>query len=302
MQKIKLSVFGRMIGKRLTGAEINFILYISHFQDDSGRVPGVHYKDVCAGINISPQTFYEAMRGLREKGLIETEKNHYGDWDVRIAGNDFSYEGAFQEGYISTKHGMFHDPEFYGLKAGEKLLAMHLLKIAGAGNGRCRRGVDKLYQKFMALLGVTRRVIQGYLGSLRKFFSIGIKDHQYWITPLKRAYKDAPPTDMDLYAAHLAGTACRRNRIKAYTEQEFRDAAELVPQYAEQLKKASVRGFLEVAARCFLDAVCGSVKKENERIPSKYKWNRVLQPKFIHKLMRSQPEISQLLGQAAPAK
>lgn len=55
MQKIKYTVLENMIKQKLTSAEINFLLYLSHFQDDTGLVRGVYYKEICESLNLSYQ-------------------------------------------------------------------------------------------------------------------------------------------------------------------------------------------------------------------------------------------------------
>lgn len=280
MQKLKLAVLDKMISRHLTGAEVNFILYISHYQDASGSVLGVYYKDLCEAIGISHETFYAVMRSLEKKELIEVEKNYYGDWDIRIRDNSFLSPEANREGYVSTGHDIFHDKEFLALKAGEKLLAMYVLKVAGAGYGKYHIGVENFYEKFSALFGVGRRALQNYMARLKKYFTIGIKDKFYWITPLKKVYKSQTPTDMKLFSGHLIELACRRNRIREIGREEFRDTAELIRQYAP--------GREQEIAGSFLQALKKSVQKANEHIRSPYLWERVLRPKFIHKLLQGE--------------
>ena len=38
MQKLKNSVLDRMIEEKLTSKEIDFLIYVSRYQDDSGKV------------------------------------------------------------------------------------------------------------------------------------------------------------------------------------------------------------------------------------------------------------------------
>ena len=55
MQKIKNSIVDRMIAQKCTANEIDFLLYVSAYQDITGRVTGVHYKDVCDATHMSIQ-------------------------------------------------------------------------------------------------------------------------------------------------------------------------------------------------------------------------------------------------------
>ncbi len=276
MQKLKNKVLDKMLQANLTKAEVDFILEISHYQDESGTIYGVYYKDICKAISISHETFYVTMRTLAAKGLIEIEKDYFGDWNVIIVDNDFTYPEALREGYINTGHDIFYNKGFRKLKAKEKLLAMQFLKIGGAGK-KYHIGVEAFYDKYSKLLKVTKRSLQVYLGRLKAFFSIGIKDKMYWITPLKAVFKDFAPTDMQTFATHLSGVACRRNRA-VFTPQNKKDISDLVKQYAERLKSDT--------AHIFLNAVKASIETANEAVANKSKWNRQLNPKFVHKLIR----------------
>lgn len=277
MQKLKNRVIDKMMSLHLTKAEVDFMIEISHYQDDTGRIYGVYYKDVCKAIGISSQTFYVTMYHLAEKGLISLEKDFYSDWDIIIRDNDFSCSEAFQEGYISTGHDIFYNQEFQKLKANEKLLAMQFLKIGGAGK-HYHVGVNVLYEKYSKLLQVSKRTIQVYLGKLKAFFSIGIKDKMYWITPLAAVFKNQAPRDMHNLSKHLGAVACRRNRA-SYTVEVLQNTTDLVKQYSQILKTKT--------ANVFLNAVKDSIKKANETVRDQRKWNRQLNPKFIHKLMKN---------------
>ena len=152
---------------------------------------------------------------------------------------------------------------------------MQFLKIAGAGK-HYHIGVELLYNKYSKLLQVSKRTIQIYLGKLKTFFSIGIKDKMYWITPLTAVYKDKAPTDTQQFAQHLGEVACRRNKA-TYTGDEFKDAINLIKQYEQRLHKATTSVFLQ--------AVKNSIVKTNECVRNKKKWNRQLNPKFVHKVI-----------------
>ncbi len=275
MQKLKNRVLDKMMQARLTKAEVDFMLEISHYQDDSGVIYGVYYKDICKAIEISYDTFYVTMKALVDKGLINLKKEFYGDWNIIIIDNDFSYPEALKEGYISTGHDLFYNNEFRKMKANEKLLAMQFLKIAGAGK-RYHIGIELFYEKYAELLQVTKRTIRVYLSRLKSFFNIKIKNKTYLIKPLDTVFKFRAPSDLDNFSEHLSTVACRRNRA-SYTKETKRNISGLVIQYKEQLQNK--------IAHVFFDAVQQSIEKSNKEISNKNKWNRNINPKFIHKLM-----------------
>lgn len=278
-QKLKSSTFENIIQSDLTSAELNFIVYLSHFQNDSGTVIGVYYKDICAAINISYQTFYDVLRSLSSKRIISYEKRNYDDWDITILNNDFSYEGAMKEGYISMGHAIFDDPAFYTLKAQEKILAIHIMRASGAGTRRYCIGVDKFYDQFCSLLKVSRRVVQGYLKRLRTFFSIGVKDRKIRAILLKRATADTARTDKESFSWHIARVLLRRNRV-ANNNAVLQDNVNLIKQYAGDYK--------DRIADYMASALQKSIARRNSGVKHTYKWNREVNTKYVHLLLKEE--------------
>ena len=278
MQKLKLSVIDKMITSKLTSAEVNFILVVSRYQDETGKVIGVYYKDICKELDISYQKFYDIKNSLVDKGIIRASKESYTDWDITICNNNFSNPDSYKEGYINTNHKIFFDKNFFALKAGEKLLAMHFLKICFAGRGSVMIGVERFYKDYTKLFGISKRVIQNYMTSLRIFFSIGVKDRIYWITPLKKVYRDlGSKSEDERYRGHVGETLVRRDKLN-HTKVTLKDTIDLIKQYRDTLKDKAVE---------YLDnAIKMSLNKINEHVVNKYKWDRTLQPKLVHKLLR----------------
>lgn len=278
MQKLKLSIIDKMIASKCTSAEVNFILVISRYQDNNGNIVGVYYKDICAALDISYQKFYDLKLSLIDKGLISASKGSYTDWDITICDNDFTNPESFKQGYINTNHKIFFDKNFFMLKAGEKLLAMQFLKISYAGRGEVMIGVDKFYKKYTELLGVTKRVVQNYMTSLRDFFSIGIKERIYWIRPLIKVYKDLGSKSEEVrYREHIGTTLARREKLE-YTKEAIKDTVDLLKQYKEQMSNNGLD--------YLVSAIRKSIQKANETVKNRSKWKRVLQPKLVHKMLR----------------
>lgn len=277
MQKLKNSVVDRMTVAHLTKAEVDFLLEVAHYQDDKGRIYGVYYKKICDTIKISFETFYVTMESLAKRGLIRKEKAAYGDFDITINGNDFSYPGALQEGYIDVgQHEMFYDDGFKLLKAGEKLLALQILKIAGANKKYCISAIN-FFEKYARLLAVTKRTIKAYLQKIQNFFVL-IRDNRLFSFKIKRndKIKQNKPTDLENLSHYLTYVACRRNRAVG-TQKQVIDTRLLIKQYNCRLKADM--------AYLFLQAVKSSIEKLNADIPNKYKWIRELRPALIHKIL-----------------
>ena len=231
MQKIKYCVLDRLLRADLSRAEMDFILHISHYQDDSGCVSGIYYRDICNALQISYQTFYDVLHSLQVKEIISVTKAYYGDWDVTILDNSFQ-DGI--TGYVSTGDDLFLDPEFQKCGPQEKLLALEFLKIAKnpSNGGKYKIGKEKLYEKYCKLFSVTKRVFLRYLHRLRKFFSMIVTEGIYYIRPGKNYRgKNKGRTDTELLREHVKRFVLRRNRA-TYTEEEGKDVARLLTQYA----------------------------------------------------------------------
>jgi len=57
--KIKYSLLDSWCERNVTNKEIDFLLHISHFQNERGQIIGIYYRDVCSACNMSIQTFYD---------------------------------------------------------------------------------------------------------------------------------------------------------------------------------------------------------------------------------------------------
>ena len=151
-----------MISKKLTSKEIDFILYIANYQDDSGKVMSVYYKDICEQINISIQKFYDILNSLSEKGIITYKKEEYADVSVIINDNDFTGKD-FKKGYLKVAKTNFQDEKFTSLKAGSKLLYLYMQRFTAGKHSF----VAKFYSDFCKLLGVKKKTVQAYIHELK---------------------------------------------------------------------------------------------------------------------------------------
>lgn len=279
MQKLKNAILDKLIESHVTDAELDVLLYISRFQSDRGTVVGVYYRTVAEELGIAFQTFYNALRGLEEKQIIRYQKGSYYDIDVLILDNDFrNIQEEMKKGFISVGADMFQSEAFKELKANEKLLAMYIYKIAKSGRGSYHIGVQNLYDKFMKLFGVSRRIVQCYLTSLRKLFHIGIKDGKYWITPRKIALKAPKQTEKELYETNIVKVVFRRNRAK-YTVKDFKDVKEVVHQYYDNHKERIQQAIAKATQKSLF-------LRNPDKHP--YKWDRKIYPAYIHKLLREE--------------
>lgn len=221
MRKLKAEIIDKLIAARATGAEIDFVIWLSHYQNDAGLVRGVHYKDACEELQMAPQTFYNVKESLQRKGIIEVQKDasfYTGDWNIHILDNDFSGElrpGKSLPSYLNTGLDVFYNQEFYALKAAEKLMTMLYIKISGAGSPNYHVGTEHFYEKYTRLFGVQKRTLQNYLTSIRRFFAIGIKNREYWISPLRsKVKKENTLTDRSERVKQACRSICRRFKLQ----------------------------------------------------------------------------------------
>lgn len=282
MQKIKTSIIKSLLdhGKKMTNTEYNLLLYLSHYQSDDGSVIGIYYKNVCREIQISYQSFYNALYGLKEKGLIEIKKESYTDWDVLIRNNDLSNidytkktsgNSGKEKSYLNTGVDLFYSQRFYALKVNEKKLIIELIRLAGIRGGCYKVESKKFYEDFKNIFGVKKRALQNYLTTVRRFFEVKLCDGYYCFIPHKDAReKTTAPSDKDVFADGVATAAFRRSKA-VYNEETYRDTRFLIIQYFGHYKR-----HLDILRRSFLQAVDDSIRQKN---------SRELRPSYIHKLL-----------------
>lgn len=269
--KIKYALLDKL--NTLTNREIDFILYVARFQDECGYVKGLYYRNVCDNAKMCKQTFYDTLRSLKQKGII-TYNRVDSDYDITILNNDFSYPSAYSEGYINVSRKVFHTEKFRKLKAKEKILLLHFMKITHSSNSSYQIGTDKLYKKYMDMLGVTKRVLRGYLHTLRKYFSIGIKDGKYFINYLASVFNNrVEVSETDQYFDHLVLVSCRRSRIKRVAEQEVKEIITVIKQYRQDAMNSGKK-IVDLVDTCIQGSVEGTKEK-------------VLNSRYVHKLVRT---------------
>lgn len=289
MQKLKNSNIAKMIAAGITNKEIDFLIYISRFQDDNGKVYGVHYKELCETMHMSYQEFYNAKIALEKKSFIKCEKSHRIDHDITILGN--SDKDCIQNGYVNTNHNIFFQDQFFRCKAGTKLLALELMKITYAGKGYFEIGVKKFYEKYTKMFQVSERVIRSYLKELRIFFSIGIKNKKYYIEPRKIIYrKNGEVSEAERLREHLLEAVLRRNRIQEKDTKKKRDIKGLFQQYGSKAIEEGKNLFalMNRAVEKSIDTL-NAGKKTQEK--------RYLSVALIHKLLKEEWSVS---GQNVP--
>lgn len=286
MRKLKASILDNLIRERVTSSEIDLVIWLSHYQNDEGLVRGVHYQSVCEELNIAFQTFYNAKNRLEDKKIIEVTESYPGDYDIRIVGNSFAgvdlRPGKSAENYINTGLPVFYSKDFFTLCAKEKLLTMLFIKMARAGGRSYRIGTTNFFNKYTMLFGVKKRTLQNYITKIRTFFSIGIKDKKYWITPKKKveAFPDTrepleQPTDRSERSKQISRSICRRFRLEGINE-AYSGIRELIEQYTYRVKIDLELIFTE----CVKELL---IRTNMSADPHRWK-RRSINIKYLHKL------------------
>ena len=278
MRKIRADVVKKLEGAKLTNSELSIFLHLCQYQTDIGTVSGIYYKDICAALDLSYQTFYSSLRKLRDCGLITLWKADHIDWDIQIVGNDCTnIEEVKKEGYLSVADGLFASKKFQKLKVNEKIMAMRLLIYCRSGQRPYQEAKENFRKKMTQLLGCKLRALKEYLTALKALFYIGIKDGMYLIT-IRREIADRDwraAKDTELEYGQQVHAACNRKKIKE-DEQAKKDTAELAKQYRQDIKAMQEAGTLPSDLFGYL---IGKAVKEGGMTGK-------LNPKYIHKILR----------------
>lgn len=287
MQKIDFRIIERLIEynkeRDLTNKELDLLLYLSRYQEETGVVRGVYYKNVCTEMKMSVQSFYLAKAALENKGIIKSVKVHFTDFDITICDNDWS-EKSYRESYINTNHEIFYSPDFLRLSAGEKLFAIILLRINLVNKGSFRIGVKNLYRTYCARLGVVKRVLQRYLTNLKSLFAIGIKEGLYYITIYKNPATRCHDAESSKLHRYVLDMACRRSKIEEAVDSEkgeYNDILHLFEQYSVWIKDAMKRQCFDFTA-----VIQRSLTIINEKVKNKYRWQRRLKASLVHRCLK----------------
>ena len=259
-----------------------FIYLVMNMNQFNGYVEGLYYRDVMKVTGMCKQSFYNALKGLEEKGIIRIKKLSEIDYNVQILGNEFPDNEARKKGYVKLNRKAFRKKEFWALKAHEKYMLLEFLKGTHENSSSLKIGVKTFYDKYKKLLGVSERVIRGYLHNLRNFFSIGIKNGNYYITYLHSVFEDdshkGKKSEEAWYLQHLVKKECWRNHIE-YEEKALADTAYFPRQYYNWFSGRSEMEKVMEAAKALMFCIQTSI----EGIKRK---ERRLQTKYIHLLMR----------------
>ena len=280
MQRLSVEILKKMCSSHLTRCEIDFLLAVSRYQDESGKVTGVYYKDIAADMGFSIPQFYAAKKTLTKKGFIKCEKNNYYDHDITIIGNSYMdihklVKISFKDKpYINTNRVIFYDKAFRKLKPGAKLLAMLFVVLLKNEDWSSKKSVDNFFKEYGQLLGVKERILRVYITQLKEFFSIGIVQGMYRIRAKKgRVFPYAEKKEVDNYNEQLIKKVCRRSRIKVLQEADTEKIRSNIKQYRDRAIRAG---------KDILAVIDEAIRRSVDPLEEMSSPKSVLKPKLVH--------------------
>lgn len=280
--KLKYKIIKKL--NSLTSREFDLLIFLIRREDEvTARVEGVYYRDVLKYTGMCKQSFYNALSALERKNVIQITRNSTIDYDVYIIDNEFPNQD-YSEGYVNLDRDVFYTEKFKLLKAHEKYMLFEFMKGTHENGHSMVRKPETLFNAFEKALNVSRRVIKGYLHTLRSFFSIGVKNGLYYITYLHSVFKKSEGrlAEEQWYLQHQVRKEFNRNHIK-YEKVDLKDAAEIVGQYRPLYKEVGN------GTGIVLSALMKMIRKSVEGLLRKDRYASV---PYIHTLVRQELKIS----------
>ncbi len=275
----------------LTNCEMNMYLWLCENQNDNGAVSGVRSSDFLD--MMSKQSFYNALNGLNDKGLIRLglrKKRH----EYKISLNEVTIVGdEWKEGYINLNKKLFQCEDFKKLKSREKyLMLLFYVKTSVAVTPSGTKAVhsiekDTFYEKYSKLLNRSKRRIMEYMHSLKKFFNINIKlrkrtrKHQeetvkeYKIGRNRNTYSLDVKEDKNGRVKHRRQhvmAMVRKYNLKGVTEEFINDVIGLYKNHIKNYTEARIDRAMEWAIRTH--------SKENNITASAARINQLLKQRI----------------------
>ena len=275
----------------LTNCEMNMYLWLCENQNVNGAVSGVRPSDFLD--IMSKQSFYNALNGLNDKGLIRLglrKKRH----EYKISLNEVTIVGdEWKEGYINLNKKLFQCEDFKKLKSREKyLMLLFYVKTSVAVTPSGTKAVhsiekDTFYEKYSKLLNRSKRRIMEYMHSLKKFFNINIKlrkrtrKHQeetvkeYKIGRNRNTYSLDVKEDKNGRVKHRRQhvmAMVRKYNLKGVTEEFINDVIGLYKNHIKNYTEARIDRAMEWAIRTH--------SKENNITASAARINQLLKQRI----------------------
>lgn len=287
MQKLKYSLVEKLIAAKVTNMELLFIISIGQFQNERGEVIGVYYRKICDMMNCSVQTYYNVLRSLQEKRIIEVTKKTESDCDILIQDNSFE-DGNFKCGYVSLRRIMFRTTLFAKSKVNEKLMLMDLLMVLSSNRGRWQVNKHWLYQRYQSMLGVSRHTVRRYLNTIRRCMEQIVKvsrngDVYTFVLQLGGERNAREESDELKVNENVVECIFRRIGIRRARTDDIIQLAKLIRQYTRLATEAGKNIF-----RAMADSVRKYIEWANRYLLPKEKKDYTINLPMLHKKLREE--------------
>lgn len=268
--RLRVNVLNKIMEKNVTAKEFELLMYLLRYQDDSGKVVGVYHKMVTDEKEMCGQSFYSALYGLREKGVI-TYRRVQNDYDIHISGNECVTKGKKGKDvqFLNMDAKFFHQKEFLELTPNAKLIAADLYRQLVAS-----KGGKKWYDRYKFIctykkkMGLCEKTLQRYLTQLHSLFNFKLNNKVYTISfkdngiPLEELRQGvSEQTFGEISRRHIAKILLRRSKI-TYDEKTIADIALIYTQYREKVKDT-----FKLLWDSILNAIRAVGKKDTIEIP-----------------------------------
>lgn len=146
----------------MSASEIDFLLHIAQFQDETALVCGIDYQSICKSLNISVSNYYKIINSLVAKRFI-TAMPDYNNWSFRILNNTAL---ETQSHYLNLNIEFLHTENFINLKRNEKIIVLNLIKLTGFK----QKEMCVTFEKLKEWTGAKLQVIRHYVKHLANLF------------------------------------------------------------------------------------------------------------------------------------
>lgn len=243
--------------KQLTHGAVKLLIFLAKNCDDTGYVRGVYYKEFCDLTKMCNQSFYNSKSKLIELGFISCEKSAERDIDFYIIDNSIITPEERKEGYVPFDTIFFENPDIFQLTDNALILALEFFKNSGANKsvkkpssassdntvrfGSFRKDWREFVNYYCQdVFDVCEVQFKNYLKSLKKYFTMGVKEKVFFATPMVdsvKKYRNSSVTSVDKKIAfRIAKVALARfglnyNKKKKQLNYVIDNLGELILQY-----------------------------------------------------------------------
>ena len=210
-----------------TKKEIDLLIFMGQFQDNFGVIKGINYKDAMAAIGISKSTFYKLMEGLEAKGMVTVNRRHadYAYWELTIVDNVFDTKDDYKKGYLRLNHEILHSDSFKKMTKSEKVIVIHLLRIADFSSQK----IKVTWHTLKNWTGKSQRSVKKFVQTLGMVFKI-IKLNNAILIDKFIGFDLRVGSEKDVRNRHLINFALKRTNCRA-EERDIRDSVTVFKQF-----------------------------------------------------------------------